>query len=246
MARTSNFTDSQKAYFYERDRATCVYSGDNLWILDAGASPNFTIDWADHIIPVSGSEPGPSDIDNGVCAGWNHNKKKGASREVPAFLFKSGQLEQSQFDKICNKLRPGLLDDFERFGNVRRSDWYFNRAMFRLLLGVDFLYQNNPSKRRDDYYYAKATRRALKKWQRITSKLAVPTLEDRGLAPANPSLDQQIMLSLRHLNVDGEESIDEIRETMRKLLPIYAAKAAEKHCEQTPIVARIQQASAQA
>ena len=74
MPRPSNFTDAQKAELYVLHRAFCVYSGEKLWALDTVASPYFTIDWVDHIHPVS--RGGLSTIENGVCASWFHNKKK--------------------------------------------------------------------------------------------------------------------------------------------------------------------------
>jgi CRISPR/Cas system Type II protein with McrA/HNH and RuvC-like nuclease domain len=89
MARASNLTDAQKAQLYVLHCATCVYSGKKLWIIDGGASPDFTIDWADHIHPVA--KGGPSTLDNGVCASWDINKKKNDKTEVPDFLFFEGK-----------------------------------------------------------------------------------------------------------------------------------------------------------
>ena len=66
MART-NFTDRQKAEIYTLDRATCAYSGRNLWLLDHGIDGKYIVDWAEHIKPASKS--GKSNLENGVCAG---------------------------------------------------------------------------------------------------------------------------------------------------------------------------------
>src|SRR5450759_4765240 len=111
MARTSNFTDAQKAHFYVLHRATCVYSGAKLWILDGGASRGFTIDWADHIFPVA--KGGLSTLENGVCASWFHNSEKRDSTKAPVFLFYKGK-PRAQFYKINRTLPREIKRDLAR------------------------------------------------------------------------------------------------------------------------------------
>lgn len=213
MARSSNFTDSQKAELYVLHRATCAYSGEKLWILDGGAGRSFTIDWADHIHPVA--KGGLSTIENGVCASWFHNRAKRDSTKAPVFLFFNGK-PQSQFLKINGPLSRQISKDLVRFSRLHPSDWYFNRALFRVLLGVDYLDNGIGVRSRDDRYYASAALKIIGKWRRIASKASVPSLEERGLAPNKPSPDQKLLLRIR-----DAETILEIRRLMKQLLPFY-------------------------
>ena len=215
MARKSNFTDAMKAAIYARDRATCVYSGDNLWIFDGGANPHFTVDWADHVIPVT--KGGLSIVENGVCAGWNHNKKKSDSLKTHPVLFVGGEPAQPRFDEMRETLRPNILEDLARFKAIRQSDWYFNRALFRVLLGVDYLMAQKG--KRDDRYYACAALKAITRWRKAVSEKGDLSIEDRGLAPTAPSQDQKRMLSVREVN-----TVDEILAIMKDLLPLYSEK----------------------
>lgn len=215
MARTSNFTDAQKAQLYVLHRATCVYSGKKLWIIDGGASPDFTIDWADHIKPVA--KGGPSTIENGVCASWDINKKKNDKIEIPDFLFLRGE-PTSKYYEANPIVSDAILNDLERFRKLHHSDWYFNRAVFRMLLGVNYLHNGIGTRTRDDRYYAAATFKAILKWRKIVLKEQVVSLEERGLAPARPSHDQLLLLNVREA-----QSIEDMRSSMKELLPMYSA-----------------------
>ena len=217
MTRASNFTDAQKAQLYVLHRATCVYSGVKLWILDGGASPDFTIDWADHVYPVA--KGGLSTLENGVCASWYHNKEKRDKTEVPAFLFYAGKATK-RFYKLNKTLPRKMAHYLNRLSKLHYSDWYFNRAIFRMLLGVDYLHNGVGVRIRDDLYYASATLKAIEKWRKIVSREMVATLEERGLVPVKPSIDKQLLLNVRE-----SLSVRDIRVTMKKLLPIYAANA---------------------
>lgn len=211
MTRESNFSDLQKAAIFVRDRATCAYSGRKLWILDGGATPKFPADWADHIIPVS--KGGLSTLENGVCSNWYDNKKKMVSL-VP-IQFASGKPTDPQ-----RKLSPDQLKDIERLGNLRLSDWFFNRALFRLLLGVDYLHKYVGVRVRNERYYANSSFEAIKRWRIVRKKNSDSSLEDRGLIPATPTSDQQIMLDIRLAKSDVD-----IQEAMAVLLPIYSGEA---------------------
>jgi len=215
MPRATNFTEAQKAELYVLHRAICVYSGEKLWILDGGATPYFTIDWADHVYPVS--KGGLSTVENGVCASWFHNIRKRDSIEQPIFLFYKGEPTKhylNEHQRVPIKMQRDLL----RLAALHHSDWYFNRAVFRLLLGVDYLDNGKNVRKRDDLYYASAALKAIKKWRTITKRENVPSLEERRLAPKKPSDDKQIIMAIR-----DADSVPAIRTMMKKLLPIYAA-----------------------
>ncbi len=217
MTRSSNFTDAQKAALYVRDRAICAYSGETLWILDSGATPYFPVDWADHVVPVT--RGGESSLENGVCASWQHNKAKRDSLTPPPRLFYAGK-PTTHFTKVYGEIPVHLSKYLKRLEVLHHSDWYFNRAMFRLLLGVHYLHNGKGVRSRDDLYYASATLKAIKTWRRLVASENIPQLEDRKLAPKAPSPDQQLMLDVR-----SAESVDTIRKIMKRLLPSYAAHA---------------------
>lgn len=216
MVRKSNFNDAQKAQLYVLHRATCVYSGKKLWIIDGGASPDFTIDWADHIFPVA--KGGSSTLDNGVCASWHINKKKGDKLVVPEFLFYEGKPTDAYFKH--NKILPDhIAHDLEKLSRLHHSDWYFNRAIFRVLLGVNYLHNGVGVRSRDDSYYAVAALKAITIWRKLVAKEKVASLEERGLVSTKLSHDQHLMLSVR-----GVQTVDNIRDNMRSILPIYLEK----------------------
>lgn len=217
MARISNFTDIQKAQIYVRDRATCAYSGEKLWILDGGVDPYFSIDWADHIFPVS--QGGASTLDNGVCSSYQCNIEKKDKTEASGFLFYKGKATK-YFYELHTKLPDKISHDLDRFDMLHYSDWYFNRAIFRTLLGVDYLHNGIGIRTRDNLYYAKAALKVIKKWRAIIDKEMIATLEERKLVPINPSLDQQFLLNIRE-----SSNVSDILRIMEKLLPIYTVKA---------------------
>ena len=214
MPRTSDFSEAQKAFFYKRDRATCVYSGDNLWILDGGATTEFTVDWADHLNPVS--KEGVSSEANGVCAGWNHNKKKSDSLEIPNRLLIDGKPNQPYFDELPELVRRRLTSNLDRFSRLELSDWYFNRALFRLLNGVEVI--DKPECVRTSGYFARSSLKALKKWRIARQREQSQSLADRGLTPVAPSPDQVLMLEIQ--SVTTEASLFDI---MLRLQPTYIA-----------------------
>jgi hypothetical protein len=218
MARLSNFTDAQKAELYVRHRATCVYSGEKLWILDGGASPHFVIDWADHIFPVS--KGGLSTLENGVCASWYHNSEKGNKTEVPGFLFYEGK-PTKLFHRLYISVPRAMARDLKRFAKLHSSDWYFNRALFRVLLGVDYLHNGIGVRTRDDLYYSAAALKAISKWRKIVLKEEVATLEERGLVSGQLLPDQLLLLDVREA-----VSVGEIRKIMKRLLPTYGTNTA--------------------
>lgn len=82
MASANNgFTDKQKAAIFVRDRATCCFSGANLWLLDAPLRVGWQSDWVDHRKPKS--RGGMADIENGVCASHTFNMKKRNNYSTP-------------------------------------------------------------------------------------------------------------------------------------------------------------------
>lgn len=216
MARPSNFTDRQKAELFVRDRATCAYTGRNLWLLHHGCDPYFQVDWADHLVPVS--KGGLSTLQNGVCASWASNFEKGSRTETRSCLFVGGAPTRA-FRRSGRRLPATVERQFRTFARLHSSDWYFNRALFRLWLGVAFLADSPCTRARDDAYYAKASFTILQRWKRLATIDRVPPLEQRGLAPKRSTPEQRLMLATREAR-----SARDIRDLMDKLLPYFIAR----------------------
>lgn len=215
--RKHDFSNAQRAEIFCRDRATCVYSGRRLWILDVGADWRFPVEWADHVTAVANG--GKSHVDNGVCAHWRTNLKKGASEQLPEFLFRNGKPTEQYFSQT-DTAKQHMADSayLSRMEKLDESDWYFNRSLLNLLMGTTYLHEYVGKRKRDHNYYARTVLRFLTRWRSLVNKRKVPSLEARGLLPQPASLDQRIMLNLRDMTT-AEQVVD----AMKKLLPLYAA-----------------------
>jgi hypothetical protein len=221
MARTA-FTDITKAKIYERDLATCSFSGQSLWLLDSGAAGLYMPDWADHIVPAA--RGGPSTEENGVCASWLYNYNKGTNVGANIYLFFGG-LPTADFFLVHDVVPEELSERWQRFAQLHYSDWFFNRAIWRLALGLRWL--NDPKslsgtdRKRDNVYYAKASLNIINVWQKITKQDNVPTLEKRGLIPRPLFDDQKQLLRIREAS-----SYEFILDVMQRLLPYHSANVA--------------------
>jgi hypothetical protein len=217
-----DFSDRQKADIYVLDRATCAYSGRNLWLLDHGADSRYISDWADHVTAASrGGEPV---LGNGVCASWIYNFTKRAAASPPLLLFFRG-LPTLDFFYVYDTVPELVAANLVRFGRLHYSDWFLNRAIWRVCLGVCWLYDRNNRtgdiRSRDDRYYARASLRFLNKWRATVGKEGVESLEQRGLSPFAPSTDQAILLGMRSIMSEAD-----LLESMQALLPFHSANAA--------------------
>ena len=219
MPRT-DFTDAQKAQIFVRDRALCAFSGVSLWLLDSGASGDYPVDWVDHVKPACGG--GPSVIDNGICASWLYNCAKGRSPYPGVQLFCKGQPTR-QFFLLHHCMKPKQIEHLNRFSKLHVSDWFFNRAIWHITLGLDWLVDSKRAqpRTRSDVYYSKAALKTISTWRKLAAKEKVPTLEKRGLVPKSMHKDQTLMLSIREC-----ETAEEIADLMRQLLPFHTANQA--------------------
>ena len=188
------FTDAQKAEIYVRDHALCAFSGKSLWILDYGISPTYEIDWVDHIKPAS--RGGGSTVGNGVCASYFHNSKKRANSADNKYLFFAG-LPTPDFYYFNEVIADETIDHLKRFSHAVTSDWYFNRAIFRFMLGMDWIREESTGKQcsRDAEYYSKSSFKILQKWKRLSSDHE--QLDIRGLLPPSITSDQSALLRLK-------------------------------------------------
>ena len=217
MSRT-NFTDDQQAEIFVLDRATCSYSGRNLWIADYGIDPSYAIDWADHLHPSS--RGGPSTVENGAAASWLVNYLRGNSQQR-LLIFHRG------FPTADQAFHGGSIDqtvvaNLIRFRRLHVSDWFLNRAMWHIWIALVLHYQREAGlkRSRDFNYYAGAALKALNKWRRLAERDSITSLEKRHLVVRDPAPDQLTLLHAREAT-----SILTITKLMKELYPIYKASA---------------------
>lgn len=224
-ASRKNFSSRQKAEIYTRDRALCCFSGVSLWLLDYGAAPS-SIDWADHI--TASAKGGEADIENGACASavynWVKRQHKGA-----VYLFRHGRPTLDFF--MHHEIVPTqVADHLQRFSALHWSDWFFNRAVFHVLLAADQHGQrrvDGTSFTRDKTYWAKAALKALNDWRKFSENVA--PLKRRGLVPLRPSVDQKLLLCLTQI-----QTVEEIKKIIRDLIPYV--HASRKAMEQMAVI----------
>lgn len=225
MAR-ENFSDSQKAEIYSRDHALCCFTGKNLWILDYGASPTYQPDWVDHIIPAS--KGGKATIDNGILTSAYYNYKRGSNTRDKGYIFHSG-FPTGEYYFFYEKITKELSEHIKRFSKLEKADWYFNRALYHIMLGIEYLFNpydiNGNMLKRDSTYYSKASIKKINEWRTMGEEANLKSLKDRNLIPKNLSHDQKLLLT-----VINAQTHDDIIKICKKLLPFYKAnyKAIDK------------------
>lgn len=191
---TKNFSDAAKAKIFVRDRATCCFSGANLWLLDAPLRADCQYDWADHKKPIS--RGGKADWEkNGVCASHTYNMKKRNNSADTTYLFEKGH-PTALYYSLFGFPTPHVTERLQRLSKLQEPDWYFNRSITWIFQALYFIWWK-PNYTRTDEKWFDAAYKKLKKYQKLQEKY--PSLEDRGIIIA-PSKTQETLLSLRHCN----------------------------------------------
>lgn len=206
------FSDADKAFIYKRDRATCAFTGQSLWILDHGASPLHEIDWVDHIRPSS--RGGSANRDNGVCASSGANYKKGNNTRDADFWCWHGQPTETCLYYAGGAL-PALMAQLKRHASLCESDWYLNRAFNSVLIAVEQINEPDDAQR-TRRYWCKAALKKLEQWRRLPEKEA--PLEKRDILLKPLGGDQLLLLSLRTC-----KTLRAVMEVARKLAPYALA-----------------------
>ena len=192
MSSRVEFTDTQRAKIFVRDRATCCFSGANLWLLDAPLRPGFERDWVDHVKPAA--RGGKAEESNGVCASHTFNAKKRHNTADHAYLFEHG-LPTWRYFSLFGVLPPEQVERLSRLARLVEADWYFNRAVGLVLISFDQrcrLERYDERPQRDDQYWVRAAYRKLVEFRQFPGG---PTMAERGLVAA-PTETQQAWLAL--------------------------------------------------
>jgi len=214
MPTTKPFTDQQKAEIFVRDRATCSFSGANLWLLDAPLRVGWQSDWVDHKKPLS--KGGVSETRNGVCASHTFNMKKRNNSADTAYLFEDGHPTALNY-MICGAPPASTTDRLRRLARLDARDWYFNRAICWILEALNFQWSEEPSYKRTDENWFDAAFIKLSKYRKLaTSGIPLRSLEERGII-SSPTPTQNVFLSLRECGCPAA-----MREKATQLSPKYA------------------------
>jgi hypothetical protein len=208
------FSLSQKAEIFCRDRATCSFTGANLWILDHGARWEWSEDWVDHEKPVK--RGGTSIVNNGVCASWKANQRKSANGRDRQYWFYHGHPTWHYFYEQ-GAITKDLSERLMRLSRLQTSDWYFNRAIRQLLHALDSY--RNPGQVRDEDYYLKSCLGFLVKWHKVRqSDSDKRSLEKREVLKRPLTHDMRLMLKLR-----DAINLTDVKRIANELGPIYRA-----------------------
>lgn len=206
----TEFSDKQKAQIFARDRATCCFSGANLWLLDAPLHPGFQMDWVDHIKPSS--RGGLAELSNGVCASHTFNSKKRNNSADTDYLFFEGKPSETYF-RIFGELSGGSLQRLERLKKLSDFDWYFNRAIANILTGFDWRCQKQRYDivyKRDDQYWFKA---AFNRLSIFLKNEEVSSYEKRRLLT---KASEKSWLGLA-----GSKTLGDMQEVAEEIFPFY-------------------------
>lgn len=208
-----NFSDAVRSAAYARDRATCCYSGRSVWIADFGADPHFAIDWAEHYKPAS--RGGSGDLENALTVAWNYNWMRGDGAKLPPVLFYEGRPTQDGFCFV-GRVSDAIFAHLRRMASLRPSDWFFNRALWHVWLGVWWLLnqEGGHKESRDTAYRTRVALGMLTKWRRAAAREGTSHPAARHLAPLTPSPDQELLWA-----VHEQTDVTALEEIMRKLLP---------------------------
>lgn len=199
-SRRIEFSDAQKAEIFQRDRATCCFSGANLWLLDAPLRPGFQRDWVDHVRPAA--RGGKTVVSNGVCASHTFNAKKRHNTADKSYLFQEGHPTWLYYD-IFGPLTSEQTGRLARLSRLRSADWYLNRAIGQIFQGFDNrcrveIYRQQ--RKRDLDHWCKAALQKLAEYRELDKG---DSLEERGLI-TNESEFTQAWLGLRNAETERE------------------------------------------
>ena len=157
-------TDKLRAAVFARDKGICAFSGLSLWLLDYGTAPFGQPDWPDHIRPVSSG--GKDAVDNLVCASYFHNRKKLNNGSDRSYLFRDGR-PTADFFWTHGELSDAQATALRRHACLTETDWYFNRALYNVRIGLHDEATGFIAVRDRDYWLA-AARKRLVAWRRLS------------------------------------------------------------------------------
>lgn len=215
--KRKEFSEIQKASIYARDRATCAFSGISLWILDNGIRPNWEMDWVDHVRPSAAG--GDASLGNGVCASNTFNAKKRDNTSDNVMFFEEGKISES-YIRVFGLPPQSVLDQLNRLKYLEPADWFFNRCIGNVFVGLDWrcdLEFKGVRYKRDDMYWFKAGWKRLQVFQR---KRPQKTIESRGLVRSPFPFGAANLL-----RAESIDSFEDYINWIEDIFPVYHANS---------------------
>ena len=209
--KRKEFSDKTKAAIFVRDRATCCFSGANLWLIEAPLRPGAQCDWVDHIKPSA--RGGGNSASNGVCASHSYNQKKGNNSRDTLFQFFGGKPTYEYFE-IFGVPSSEVNERLDRLANLRPEDWYLNRAIKNVLHAFDvtcYIESGEIAPKRQSPYWMSAALKKLGQYKRLAGD---ESLEQRGIT--TPNIHDPRWLELR-----AASSLEHLTEITQPLLGEY-------------------------
>lgn len=210
------FSDKQKALLYARELAICAFCGRDLWILRNGIGPEADEDWADHILPAS--RGGDSSLENGVAVCSACNSKKSNNTRDREYFYRSGKPSKAYLMRF-DRLNPIVASTALANRQIHWTDWYFNRVLAKLSLGVCELWSrqtgDEPYKRGPEFW-GEAALGFAEQWRRHVQFEGVAHPRERGLFPTELDGDQHLMLQ-----VFEARGLQDVLSLMEGLVPYY-------------------------
>jgi hypothetical protein len=183
--------DALRAAVFARDKGICSFSGLSVWYLDYGTAPFSHADWVDHIRPRS--RGGKDTLENLVCASYFYNRKKLNNGSDRQYLFSAGKPTETFF-WTHGELSSQQAKLLKSHAALESSDWYFNRAIFNIMVAIDDELSGIETVRTREYWLASARKRMLT-WRKMTGGNP-GTFDRRGLVQFPQAEDVELMLSL--------------------------------------------------
>jgi hypothetical protein len=183
--------DALRAEVFARDKGICSFSGLSVWYLDYGTAPFSHADWVDHVQPKSRN--GKDTLENLVCASFFYNRKKLNNGSDRQYLFSEGKPTETFF-WTHGELSAQQAKLLKSHATLETSDWYFNRAIYNVMVAIGDELLKADAVRTRDYWLASARKR-MTVWKKMTGG-SVRTFARRGLVRYPGATDVQLMLSL--------------------------------------------------
>jgi hypothetical protein len=194
--------DALRAAVFARDKGICSFSGLSVWFLDYGTAPFSHADWVDHVQPRSRN--GKDTLENLVCASYFYNRKKLNNGSDRQYLFSEGRPTETFF-WTHGELSSQQAKLLKSHAALEASDWYFNRAIYNVMVAIADELLKAEAVRTRDYWLASARKRMLV-WRKLTDG-DPQTFGDRGLVRFPQAEDVELMLGLAEGSDQGWSKI---------------------------------------
>ncbi|QDM25923.1 hypothetical protein FNL56_07195 [Tardiphaga sp. vice304] len=127
-----------------------------------------------------------------MCASYFYNRKKLNNGSDCLYLFGGGAPTETFF-ATHGELSAQQAKLLKQHRKIELSDWYFNRAIYNVMVAIDNELARSEAVRTKEYWLGSARKR-IATWKKLTG--GVSTFETRGLVRFLDAEDIALMLGL--------------------------------------------------